>query len=133
LNIFSDTKNTKHQGNVGLGLAIAHYTSNGHIVSIPLNDSQDYDLIVDFFGVLTRVQVKTCAYQTENGTYNVSLCTSGGNSSRHQKKFHSSDDYDILFVVTGDRKTYEIPSKDISHIKNQINLPTKYEKYQLHG
>ena len=33
----------KEKGNTGLGIAIAYYTSNGYIVSIPLNDTQDYD------------------------------------------------------------------------------------------
>lgn len=37
----------KEKGNTGLGIAIAYYDSNGYTVSIPLNDTQDYDLIVD--------------------------------------------------------------------------------------
>lgn len=37
----------KEKGNTGLGIAIAYYTSNGYTVSISLNDTQDYDLIVD--------------------------------------------------------------------------------------
>ena len=32
----------KQKGNTGLGIAIAYYTSNGYIVSIPLNDPQEY-------------------------------------------------------------------------------------------
>ena len=37
----------KETGNTGLGVAIAYYISNWYIVSIPLNDTQDYDLIVE--------------------------------------------------------------------------------------
>ena len=37
----------KEKGNTGLGIAIAYYSSNGYTVSIPLNDTQDYDLIID--------------------------------------------------------------------------------------
>lgn len=37
----------KEKGNSSLGIAIAYYASNGYTVSIPLNDTQDYDLIVD--------------------------------------------------------------------------------------
>ena len=37
----------KEKGNSGLGMAIAYYSCNGYIVSVPLNDTQDYDLIVD--------------------------------------------------------------------------------------
>lgn len=37
----------KEKGNAALGLAIAYFSSNGYTVSIPLNDTQDYDLIVE--------------------------------------------------------------------------------------
>ncbi len=44
----------KQKGNTGLGIAIAYYTSNGYTVSIPLNDTQDYDLIVDKNDILNK-------------------------------------------------------------------------------
>ena len=37
----------KEKGNSALGIAIAYFSTNGYIVSIPLNDTQDYDSIVD--------------------------------------------------------------------------------------
>ena len=40
-------KTNKDKGNTILRIAIAYYSSNGYIVSIPLNDTQNYDLIVD--------------------------------------------------------------------------------------
>lgn len=43
----NDYENTKRRGAVGLGAAVAYFTKLGYIVSIPLNDSQDYDLIID--------------------------------------------------------------------------------------
>ena len=43
----SDSETNKEKGNTSLGVAIAYYSSNGYTVSIPLNDTQDYDLIVD--------------------------------------------------------------------------------------
>ena len=48
----------KEIGNAALSMAIAYFGSNGYIVSIPLNDTQDYDLIVDKNGCVQRVQVK---------------------------------------------------------------------------
>ena len=36
------------QGNIGLGKAIEYFTSWGIPISIPLNDTQKYDLIADF-------------------------------------------------------------------------------------
>ena len=49
----------KEKGNSSLGIAIAYYSSNGYTVSIPLNDTQDYDLIIDKNNVLKKVQVKS--------------------------------------------------------------------------
>lgn len=37
----------KEKGNSSLGIAIAYFSTNGYTVSIPLNDTQDYDLIVE--------------------------------------------------------------------------------------
>lgn len=37
----------KEKGNSGLGIAIAYFTTHGYTVSIPLNDTQDYDLVVE--------------------------------------------------------------------------------------
>ena len=49
----------KQKGNTSLGIAIAYFTSNGYTVSIPLNDTQDYDLIVEKNSILKIVQVKS--------------------------------------------------------------------------
>ena len=43
------------QGNLGLGKAIEYFTSHSIPVAIPLNDTQKYDLIADFDGILTRI------------------------------------------------------------------------------
>lgn len=37
----------KEKGNTGLGFAIAYFTSNGYTVSASLNDTQDYDPIIE--------------------------------------------------------------------------------------
>lgn len=37
----------KEKGNSGLGMEIAYFSSNGYVVSIPLNDTQDYDLVIE--------------------------------------------------------------------------------------
>ena len=40
-------KNSKKQGDAGLGQAIAYFTSIGVEVALPLTDSTDWDLIVE--------------------------------------------------------------------------------------
>ena len=37
----------KEKQNTGLKIAIAYYTSNEYTVFIPLNETQDYNLLVD--------------------------------------------------------------------------------------
>ena len=51
-------KTNKEKGNSGLGMAIAYFSTKGYTVSIPLNDTQDYDLVVEKDGHLKMVQVK---------------------------------------------------------------------------
>ncbi len=62
-------KSNKEKGNTRLGIAIAYYSSNGYIVSIPLNDIQDYDLIVDKANELKRIQVKAILCRTKCNVY----------------------------------------------------------------
>jgi hypothetical protein len=116
-------------GNIGLGYAIAWYTSQGNIVSLPLTDTQDYDLIYDN-GKLNKVQVKTTRHK-QNGTYRASIKTSGGNQSWNKviKKF-DNDKVDELFVLVETGDMYAIPSKDID-AKSEISLGDKYETYKI--
>ena len=44
----------KEIGNASLGTAIGYFTNTGYTVSIPLNDTQDYDLLVDFDGNIKK-------------------------------------------------------------------------------
>ena len=61
------------QGNIGLGKAIEYFTSNQMTVSVPLNDTQKYDLAVEIDGKLSRVQVKTSRNRTASGAYQILL------------------------------------------------------------
>ena len=40
-------KNSKKQGDAGLGQAIAYFTMLGYDIALPLTDSADWDLIVE--------------------------------------------------------------------------------------
>lgn len=122
-------QNSKKQGDVGLGAAIAWFTSQGACVCIPLTDSQRYDLVVETSDGLKRVQVKTCTLRAPSGVYRVELRTKGGNRSRETVKLFSADDADLLFILT-DEGCYLIPS-DLVDQQNTINLGDKYEAYLL--
>jgi hypothetical protein len=124
-------KNTKHQGDVGLSLAIAWFAVNNYLVFLPLTDSHDYDLVIeDGDGNLKKVQVRT-TYHYRDGKYTVSLKVSGGNRSGTGKIKHFEQGlYDYLFVVVEDGSKYLIPSKAI-HCRSTLTLCEKYEDYRV--
>lgn len=59
----------KDKGRTSLGIAIAYFSSNGYTVSIPLNDTQDYDLVIESEGVLQTVQIKSTGCKTKYDKY----------------------------------------------------------------
>lgn len=116
-----------HQGNVGLGRAIAYYTANCIPVLLPLNDTQKYDLAVDKDG-LQRVSVKTTQYKNKAGNYEVLLKNCGGSSGNSKTRYFNNSTCDILFVVTVEGIMYEIPSEKIN-VKNTLALTSEWDQY----
>lgn len=131
--MFENCKNTKQQGNIGLGVAIQYFTQKIYTVSLPLNDSQDYDLIVeDRDGTLKKVQVKTTTQITEYGTYSVNLRVLGGNSK--QNYVHKTANevlYDWLFILCDNGDRYLIPKEVIKEIKSIITVGKLYQEYKI--
>jgi hypothetical protein len=88
--------NSKHQGAIGVGKAIAYYSAKGYAVFTPVADVSRFDLIFDTGDQLLRVEVKTTT--SANGDFN--LRTMGGNRSWTGKTvFLSADHCDRLFLV----------------------------------
>lgn len=119
----------KEKGNTGLGIAIAYYSANGYTVSIPLNDTQDYDLIVDRDNVLKKVQVKATSCKTKYDKYQVALKSCGGTKGKTYKTVIETN-IDELFIVTDMMNIFIIPIEVIKN-KSTINLCEKYEKYKI--
>lgn len=118
-----------HQGNLGLGQAIAYYTAKCIPIAIPLNDTQSYDLIIDD-GTLKRVQVKTTKFTSPNGDFMVQLRNTGGSSGRSTVRLFDKSKSDILFVVTINGDRYEIPTSIID-VKNSITLNSSYDIFKV--
>ena len=118
---------TKQQGNIGVGAAIAYFTSKGCTVCLPLNDSQDYDLVVDHGGALKRVQVKTTRYREPSGNFQVCLKSSGGTAG---KEYHCVKDgtSDLLYVLTEAGDSYIIPTVELTVKK--LTLDSRYQAYK---
>lgn len=119
-------KNYNKQGDLGVGKAITHFASKGCTISIPLTDSQEYDLVVDDGNNIQRVQVKTTKYK-RNGNYVVNLKTAlRGNKFKRFSNVHC----DLLYILTEENDEYIIPAKDLI-VTTSLSLGKQYEKYKL--
>lgn len=128
IKMFKHAKNSKVQGDIGLSQAIAYFVKEGYTVSIPLTDSQDYDLVVDM-GKLLRVQAKTTSHKSKENSFIAQLSVQGGNRSWNgiRKKF-DKEKVDAVFIVTSDGDKYFIPSSEFD-CKNTITVSKKYIKF----
>jgi hypothetical protein len=119
--MLENLKNSKSKGTAGVGSAIQYFTLKGLVISVPLNDSQSYDLIVDEDGKLKRVQIKTTASKSKFGTWTVHLRTTGGNQSFHTAKDFDKTASEYLFVLSNDGRRWLIPTDKIE-CKTSMNL-----------
>ena len=120
------------QGNIGVSYAIAYYSSLGYTISIPLTDTQDYDLVVDNGEKLLRVQVKTTISKSKNSNnYQLNLRVTGGNRSGIGKnKLFSENHCDLVFAMTENLEFYSIPRDKITS-NTSISLGDKWKPYKV--
>jgi hypothetical protein len=124
-------KNSKKQGDAGLGQAIAYFTMKGYDLALPLTDSADWDFIVEMEDGLKRIQVKTSSQLTTAGAERFEASVKGGNKSFSTAKTIDNQNWDLIFLhhlVTG--KQALIPKEALT-TKNQINLGKKYQEFVL--
>ena len=106
--------NTHTKGNIALGKAISYFTEHEYTVSIPLNDSQCYDLIIEKDGVLQSVQVKYTSATKPSGSYKCKLRTISGTS--RQAIYTVKDTYvSLLFCYCANGDMFLIPTKDFDN------------------
>jgi hypothetical protein len=119
-------RNSKKQGDAGLGQAIAYFTMKGHDVALPLTDSADWDMIVEINGSLKRVQVKTSSQLSKSGVMKFNANVNGSNMWSQTKKTIQQQSWDFLFLhhlITG--KQALIPKEALSSTGGQVNLGGK--------
>ena len=127
--LLSEAATFSKQGNIGLAYAIAYYSKLGYTISIPLPDTQDYDIIVDNGECLLKVQVKTTTYKSEYNNYVANLRVHGGNRSGSGKtKTFDQNQCDLVFIMTEDFTFYSIPRKVIK-ATNGITLGDKWKQF----
>ena len=105
----------KEKGNAGLVMGIAYFGSNGYTVSIPLNDTQDYDFVIEKDNEFKKVQCKATGAKNRSGTYRVKLNTYGGANGGTCYGTVKDGSADILFVLVENGDKYVIPVSKITN------------------
>lgn len=112
--------NRKQIGRIGLSMAINYFTCQGYTVSLPMNDTQWYDLVIEKDGKFETVQCKATQTQTDD----INLRSTGGTNGGVYDNLLNHSELDYLFCVNKDLNMWLIPIKDIT-TKNSIRLRTE--------
>lgn len=118
--------NRKQIGRIGLSMAINYFTIQGYTVSLPMNDTQWYDLVIEKDNKFETVQCK--ATQTEDSAIYLKSC--GGTKGTVYDSILNHSELDYLFCVDKDLNMWNIPLSDIIDSGNtkQIILRTELTK-----
>lgn len=117
----------KDKGRAGIAIAIGYFGSHGYTVSIPLNDTQDYDLVVDN-GKLFKISVKATGQRSSHGVSRVNLRNMGGTQGNLYGR-EKDKDIDYVFVVNEIQEMWLLPKEILN--ANSINLGKNYKRYKL--
>lgn len=115
--------NRKQIGRIGLSMAINYFTCQGYTISLPMNDTQWYDLVIEKDGKFETVQCK--ATNTEDGIIDF-RSTGGTNGSVYDNLLNHSE-LDWLFCVNKEYDMWLIPIKEIT-TSRQLTLRTEPTK-----
>lgn len=113
-------ENNRQKGKAGLSLGIAYFGTNGYTVSIPLDDTQWYDFIVEKDGIIQTVQCKFTASKDNTIDLRSTGGTNGGiydNVLKHP--------LDILFCADKDMNLWVIPMDKVREAGNQNSFTLK--------
>lgn len=102
-------------------MAINYFICQGYTISLPINDTQWYDLVVEKDGKFYTVQCK--ATQTENG--DIDFRSTGGTNGGVYDNLLNHSELDYLFCVNKDLNMWLIPIKDIQQNRKSIRLRTE--------
>ena len=104
-------------------MAINYFTCQGYTVSLPMNDTQWYDMVVEKNGKFETVQCKATATETKT----IDFRSTGGTNGSTYDNLLNHPELDYLFCVDGDLNMWLIPVNEITTSK-QITLRTEPTK-----
>lgn len=115
----------KDKGRAGLSAAIAYFGMNGYSVSIPLNDTQWYDLIIEKDGKFETVQCKATGSKNGNIDFRTTI---GAGSNKMQTSYKLTDTpIDILFCLNQNKTMFCIPVNKIRESGNENSIQLREE------
>ena len=123
----------RDQGDIGERSALEWLLSvPGARIFIPFGHSADADLVAQLDGRLMRIQAKTSMLAINNGRYQVSIATKGGNQSWNGVVKHFSPSRcDYLFVLVADGRRWFIPSGVVGGGTSIVVGGPKYAAYEV--
>ena len=118
-----DEVNRKQIGRIGLSMAINYFTLQGYTVSLPMNDTQWYDIVIEKDGKFETVQCK--ATQTKDNR--IDFRSTGGTKGEVYDNLLNHSELDYLFCFNKDLDLWLRPIKEITTTR-QITLRTEPNK-----
>lgn len=118
----------KEKGRSGLAVAIGYFGSHGYTVSIPLNDTQDYDLLVDKDNIISKISIKATGQRSPYGITIVNLVNTGGTKGSVYGR-ECNKNIDFVFVVNEKQEMWLLPKETLT--TKSMCLGAKYTKYKL--
>lgn len=103
-------------------MAINYFTCQGYTISLPMNDTQWYDLVIEKDGVFQTVQCKA----TGNIEKSIYLRSMGGSAGKVYDNVLNHP-VDLLFCLDNEQNMFVIPVSKIREAgnTNSITLSTK--------
>lgn len=108
--------NTKAKGLVTELQCQTYFTNLGYNVLVPLGEDCRYDMIVDFDGILQRIQVKTCHVTDSNTGIAFATRSTRVNSQESLSKKYSKEEIDY-FATYYNNKCYMVKVEECSSSK----------------
>ena len=115
---------TQKKGNLGLVRAITDLTEKDIAVSLPISESEKYDLIAEKNNICKTVQIKYTSLH--NGVIEVKLRSIWTNEQGYQTASRKKNDFDILSIYCPDtNKNYYV---DATQFDNGTTITLRVEK-----
>lgn len=112
----------KQTGRIGLSMAINYFTIQGYTVSLPMNDTQWYDLIIEKDGIFETVQCKATKTKDDSIDFR---STGGTKGAVYDSIQNYRDKLTYIFCVNKNMNMWLIPIKDLDSNHQSIRLRTE--------